>query len=117
MALEKNIEIQIKYILDDFSKVELRQINDTIKDALLIPFKVQKAYIKINTLSGTKEKMNIGVNVFNSEKNILIQSNCYAFTPNVTDQSDNFIKQGYEYLKTLPEFTGAIDVLEDGQML
>ncbi|QTD91751.1 hypothetical protein [Burkholderia anthina] len=28
---------------------------------------------------------------------------------------DNPIKQAYEYLKTLPEFQGAIDVLETGQ--
>lgn len=29
--------------------------------------------------------------------------------PIVIDSEDNYIKQGYEFLKTLPEFEGAID--------
>jgi hypothetical protein len=31
------------------------------------------------------------------------------------DDSKNFIKQGYEYLKTLTDFQDAADVLETGQ--
>ena len=33
----------------------------------------------------------------------------FQFTPDL-ESADNFIKQAYEYLKTLPEFSGAIDV-------
>lgn len=33
----------------------------------------------------------------------------YSFTPSVDEFSNNFIKQGYLHLKTLPEFVGATD--------
>lgn len=33
----------------------------------------------------------------------------FEFTPDL-ESSDNFIKQAYEYLKTLPEFSDATDV-------
>lgn len=117
MALKKNIDIKVKYILDDFSQVELGQINDNIKNEMLIPVQIPDAYVKINSMNGTKEKMNMVVDILNQDKTIFVKNNFYAFTPTLDDSSDNFIKQGYAYLKTLPEYEGAIDVLEEGQTL
>ncbi|KIL46147.1 hypothetical protein [Jeotgalibacillus campisalis] len=42
-------------------------------------------------------------------REIKIDSKEYWFTPSVKDGSENFIKQGYEHLKTLDEFEGAVD--------
>jgi hypothetical protein len=37
----------------------------------------------------------------------LIERKVYEFTPNL--EGANFIAQAYDHLKTLPEFSGAID--------
>lgn len=79
---------------------------------------IPNAYIKIIYLQGSKEKMHITVGFYSDvEASNLIYSKHYDFLPDVNDPSENFIKQAYEYLKTLPEFEGAVDVLEEGQML
>lgn len=36
----------------------------------------------------------------------------YNFTPGVGNESENFIRQGYEYLKILDEFRNVIDLLD-----
>ncbi|KQU22367.1 hypothetical protein ASG61_22960 [Bacillus sp. Leaf75] len=74
------------------------------------------AYHQIDTLSGNKERISIIINVYDTDlKENLIDQKSYFFTPNVQDDAPNFIKQGYEYLKTLDEYQGSIDVLEEGQ--
>ncbi|HBS43934.1 MAG TPA: hypothetical protein DEA91_04655 [Paenibacillus sp.] len=78
---------------------------------------VKDAYIRIDTVSGSKDSLNISVNsyvsqdAFNNGKGYLEQ-NFYTFTPSVKDDSANFIKQGYEFLKSLTEYNGSVDVLE-----
>ncbi|WP_440961276.1 hypothetical protein ACN6KS_02525 [Paenibacillus nitricinens] len=75
------------------------------------------AYIRIDSLSGYKGGLDISVNsyitqeAFNTGQGYLEQK-FYSFVPSVEDDAPNFIKQGYEYLRTLSEFDGAIDVLE-----
>ena len=44
-----------------------------------------------------------------SSKEQVIEYKQYTFIPSVADGSANFIQQGYEYLKTLPEFADAVD--------
>lgn len=73
------------------------------------------AYIRIDKQSGTKEQIDLRVRTYVSReaKDNLKQwadESIYSFVPLVDDGSVNFIKQGYEYLKTLPEFLTAIDV-------
>jgi len=66
---------------------------------------VQKeAYIKVQTVSGTKETV-----VANVETRTEYGSTyaTYEFAPLM--EGGNFIKQAYEHLKTLPEFAGAND--------
>lgn len=83
----------------------------TLKNGLT----VENAYIRIDTVSGYKGEITISVNsyasqtAFTSGKEYLEQT-MYTFTPSVADGSDNFIKQGYVYLKTLTEFTDATDI-------
>ena len=45
---------------------------------------------------------------FDSEYGYLEQK-IYNFIPSVEDTSSNFIKQGYEYLKTLDEYADLVD--------
>lgn len=72
------------------------------------------AYFKVTHIVGNKENMDIQLSVFKDPtKNITIGSSTYSFVPSVDDNSENFIKQGYDYLKTLPEFSDAVDILEE----
>ena len=71
------------------------------------------AYAKIDCFNGNKEIVNINVLFFANEdartsQKRAIKSTNYSF---VFDEysNKNLIAQGYEYLKTLPEFLNAID--------
>ena len=75
---------------------------------------VQDAYIRINAVSGDKELIDIYVNSYVSQhafsgNKAYLQQQFFTFVPSVAVNAPNFIKQGYEYLKTLPEFADAID--------
>jgi hypothetical protein len=67
---------------------------------------IDSLYCKISKVSGNKEKI---VFVLDYTKD----GTCYekmkfSFIPDVDDF--NYLKQGYEHLKTLPEFADAVDV-------
>lgn len=75
---------------------------------------VENAYIRIDTVSGYKEQITVSVNFYVSQEGFnggqgYLEQKFYSFVPNVSDTSADFIKQGYEYLKTLEEFAGATD--------
>lgn len=63
------------------------------------------AYIKIENVQGNK----LGVTALVSKTSVdrVRQSSSYSFVPDM--DGANFVKQAYEYLKTLPEFAGAQD--------
>jgi hypothetical protein len=72
------------------------------------------SYALIYKLSGSKELLYIQLHWYidqearlNKKQPVGIKS--FTFSPSVDADSENFIKQGYEYLKTLPEFSDAID--------
>ena len=70
---------------------------------------LNNAYIKVDSISGNKNTVEITVITY-SEKNdqkLPVQATNYTFTPDMN--GGNFIAQSYNYLKTLPEFAGAID--------
>lgn len=70
---------------------------------------IAPSYVKVGTVSGTKESAIARV-VFSSEdKEIVLHTAEYRFDTSVSDNSANFIKQAYTYLKTLPEFENAKD--------
>lgn len=82
---------------------------------------IDEAYIRIDTVSGYKGSLDIGVNSYVSQRIFVdgqeyLEQKIYNFEPSVDDNADNFIKQGYEYLKKLPEYEGAIDILDEGQI-
>ena len=67
---------------------------------------IKDAYGKITCVSGDKTGIEITLTLSGKEEQVIRR---YAFVPSVADNSENFIKQGYEYLKTLPEFANAVD--------
>jgi len=61
-------------------------------------------YIKVSEISGNKEEIMFNV-LFKSSEFSLHKS--YSMIPDL--EGPNFIKQAYLYLKSLPEFEGAVD--------
>jgi len=64
------------------------------------------AVCKITSISGSKNLLDFNVNHIGDRAAF---ERSYSFEPSVADDSENFIKQAYLYLKTLPEFSGAED--------
>lgn len=76
--------------------------------------KIENAYLRIDTVAGYKGGIDISVNSYLSKEAFVngqgyLEQRGEHFVPSVEEGSLNFIKQGYEYLKTLPEYTNAID--------
>lgn len=66
------------------------------------------AYIKVSSVAGGKENMAAEVHYLkDNASGDLIKVENYNFEPDI--DGDNFIKQAYHYLKTLPEFSDATD--------
>ena len=76
---------------------------------------VNNCYARIDRIMGNKENMSlilnyyIGQDAYQSGKIHVKQDTTLVFAVSLEDTSPNFIKQGYEHLKTLPEFENAID--------
>ena len=64
------------------------------------------AVCKISSISGSKTKLTVNVSHVGDVARF---ERLYSFQPSVAEGSENFIKQAYLYLKTLPEFSGAED--------
>ena len=64
-------------------------------------------YIKIESLNGDKSNINLNVSLYNNiDSKRFLKSITESFTPTL---DKNFIEQGYEYLKTLDEYSDAVD--------
>jgi len=65
---------------------------------------------RIDGIVGNKTRMSLNMGVYKDalmEKKIGQRS--FDFTPSVVEGAKNFISQGYDHLKTLPEFSDAVD--------
>lgn len=72
---------------------------------------VENAYAKIISAGSSKESTNIRVAYYvDSTQEKSFYEHEYVFKPNMTDNGENLWKQGYEYLKTLPEFKNAENI-------
>lgn len=85
----------------------------TLKNGL----EVDNAYIRIDTISGYKGNLDISVNSYLSKKDFedgkeLLSQKFYKFSPETNSNSKEIWTQGYEFLKTLKEYEGSIDILE-----
>lgn len=68
---------------------------------------VPDGYLVINSISGNKTQIGFNVDYKSSFENDPIKQENFAFFPNM--EGFNFIRQAYEYLKTLDEFADAKD--------
>ncbi len=119
MALVVTYNYELTYIntkiqLDDKFKSEFPEVKEQMTEII----KIKDAYCEIVKIEGSKEKMDIVLSIYKDKtKNYVLETKVYSFVPSASSDSPNNFKQGYEYLKTLPEFEGAIDVLEDEDQL
>jgi hypothetical protein len=65
------------------------------------------AYCKVLRLLGTKDELIFDVDIKDTQDGKSYRVLSHKFAPNLNGA--NFIAQAYEHLKTLPEFSGAID--------
>lgn len=68
---------------------------------------LDNGYCKVTNIIGSKEQIKFTLTVVNKKNNMVFKQSIYKFMPNM--DGGNFIKQAYEHLKTLPEFSGATD--------
>ena len=73
---------------------------------------VNNTYAKIVLISGTKELLSLAVFYYSKkpsadEQVVRFHSDNFNFVPSL--DGENFIKQGYNFLKTLPQFAKAQD--------
>lgn len=70
-----------------------------------------EAYYQISGIRGSKERLNVSVLIYkDSSKSITLGNLSFSFVPSNEDDSLRWDKQAYEYIKTLDEFSEAIDV-------
>lgn len=116
MALSITKNIILSYANSFNNLVALQKIDNTVSDIVNKTITVENIYAKITKIEGNNESVKITMSFFNKKDGDIIDSSiAYTFVPNVSDGATNFIKQGYEYLKTLSEYSEAIDLLDEGQ--
>ena len=76
---------------------------DSFGDERVFP----NAYIKIDQISGNKSLLQVVIGIYKEQGRNKIDSISTGFSPSLG--GENFIAQAYDYLKTLPEFSGATD--------
>lgn len=65
------------------------------------------AYIRVATINGDKNLLNLEVFYFKEQGGKYLQKTEMSFVPSL--EGVNFIAQAYTHLKTLPEFSDAVD--------
>lgn len=123
MALQREYNLKVTYTNNltpmagiPYESILTQEQSTQLKTPVEKVFLIGGTYNRIDYIEGSKDVIKFRLGVYkDSSKEKLISTDHYSFTPNTDAGSENFIKQGYEYLKTLPDFTNAIDVLEEGQ--
>lgn len=66
-----------------------------------------KAYVKVEKIIGNLSLLEIYLAIYSAKGETFIESKKHLFIPSA--EGDNFVKQAYKHLKTLPEFSDAVD--------
>lgn len=82
----------------------------TLLDNFDIEVSIPDCYIRVTELKGGKALLFFMADYHKSAEAGSIYRKRFSFSPSVSNGSENFIKQAYEHLKTLPEFANAEDV-------
>ena len=78
------------------------------QDNFGIEVSLNNTYCKVSSVTGNKETVTATVVFLSDPDGTSYKKKDYEFAPNMGGQ--NFIKQSYDHLKTLSEFSGATDV-------
>ena len=83
---------------------------------------ITNGYSRIDSISGSKNGITFTLNSYLNRQAYengkeYIEHRELSFIPSVKDNSSNWIKQSYNYLKTLEEFKDAVDLLDEGQVV
>jgi hypothetical protein len=78
-----------------------------LKDNFGIEVTFENAYIKIVYINGSKDVLHAHVCTYDKKDGV--QLNSVAVECPLSLEGKNFIAQAYDYVKTQPEFAGAVD--------
>lgn len=70
---------------------------------------ITDAYHRVESIGGNKDNLTFKLVSYDGICTHEVSDNFYNFKPSVADDAFNFIKQCYEYLKTLDEYADAVD--------
>lgn len=90
-------------------------MNKTIELDSGATIEASQAYIRIDSFSGNKDEATIYINTYLSQQNFedgkqaIEPTKIITFPHSVEDGAPNTVKQGYEYVKTLEEYSDAVD--------
>ena len=69
---------------------------------------IESAYFRVSSVTAQKDTMTFGLGLHATETSEMISHETYSCAYDI--DGENPIKQAYEHLKTLPEFSDAEDV-------
>lgn len=69
---------------------------------------VTDGYLRVTEVSGSKNRVAFSVSFSVASDTEAVKYEDFNFVPDM--DGDNFIKQAYEYMKTLPDYADATDV-------
>lgn len=121
IKIDRDVKLNLYESCIDYNSInailneeQLKEI-EIIKNSITKTFLIKDCYCRINNITGSKLKLEFKLYIYTNDRKKLIDTKIFSFTPSVEENSQNFIKQGYEYLKTLEEYKDAIDILEPAQ--
>jgi hypothetical protein len=80
----------------------------TLTDNFKEQITFNNAYVRVECIQATRHWANAEVLIFKATNGDLLERKNYEFMAEL-EQGQNHIKQAYEHLKTLPEFSDAVD--------
>ncbi|MCM3216356.1 hypothetical protein M3612_17875 [Niallia taxi] len=106
--------LQISFQVDPGVNIASLQGAPTINMLISnLPTDIIDGDVNIDSIQGGKEELFVTISYRkNQEDEYPFKTSNFTFVPSVANNSPNFYEQIYEYMKTQPEFSGAIDVLE-----
>ena len=90
-------------------------IGDNVTDVIIKSesYKIGNGYITVGNIAGNKEELTFKLFYRKDKEGEILDFKELKFTPSQDDNSERWDKQAYEYTKSLPEFSKAIDVLDE----
>lgn len=115
MAIKKSHEIVIHLrtglidVSNQYTEVLSEQDLLKLHQSTIQVFSVKNAYHRVEQMQVSKECINFTLAIYNANATKLIESKQYNFAPDTSETALNYHKQCYIYVKSLDEYTDAVD--------